>query len=297
MIWQNIYSDFKRYLQFERGLSDNTINAYLQDISKLMLYCEEQKLDIVQLSGQDIQNFLRWINTFSISPATQARLLSGLKSFYNYMQLEHDLAENPTDLIEAPKSSRNLPDVLSIAEIDALIGAIDQSSTEGTRNKAMLEVLYGCGLRVSELTQLKLSNLFLEIEFIKVEGKGSKERLVPIGGQTSKYLKIYIEQVRVHQLIKPGHEDYVFINRRGTHLSRVMVFLIIQKLAAAISLKKKISPHTFRHSFASHLVEGGADLRAVQDMLGHESITTTEIYTHIDKDYLQSVITQYHPRS
>lgn len=297
MIWQNIYSDFKRYLQFERGLSDNTINAYLQDISKLMLYCEEQKLDIVQLSGQDIQNFLRWINTFSISPATQARLLSGLKSFYKYMQLEHGLAENPTDLIEVPKSSRHLPDVLSIAEIDALIGAIDQSSTEGTRNKAMLEVLYGCGLRVSELTQLKLSNLFLEIEFIKVEGKGSKERLVPIGGQASKYLKIYIEQVRVHQPIKPGHEDYVFINRRGTHLSRVMVFLIIQKLAAAISLKKKISPHTFRHSFASHLVEGGADLRAVQDMLGHESITTTEIYTHIDKDYLQSVITQYHPRS
>lgn len=297
MIWQNIYSDFKRYLQFERGLSDNTINAYLQDISKLMLYCEEQKLDIVQLSGQDIQFFLRWINTFSISPATQARLLSGLKSFYKYMQLEHGLAENPTDLIEVPKSSRHLPDVLSIAEIDALIGAIDQSSTEGTRNKAMLEVLYGCGLRVSELTQLKLSNLFLEIEFIKVEGKGSKERLVPIGGQAIKYLKIYIEQVRVHQPIKPGHEDYVFINRRGTHLSRVMVFLIIQKLAAAISLKKKISPHTFRHSFASHLVEGGADLRAVQDMLGHESITTTEIYTHIDKDYLQSVITQYHPRS
>lgn len=297
MLWKNIYSDFKRYLHFERGLSDNTIEAYLKDISKLQVYCDEHALSVEALTSQHIQHFLAWINSFGISTATQARILSGLKSFYNYMQLEHDLAENPTALIETPRLSRNLPDVLSIEEIDTLISAIDLSSPEGTRNRAMLEVLYGCGLRVSELINLKLSNLFLEIEFIKVEGKGSKERLVPIGGQASKQLYIYIKESRVHQGIKPGHEDYVFISRRGTHLSRVMVFLIIQKLAAVVGLKKNISPHTFRHSFASHLVEGGADLRAVQDMLGHESITTTEIYTHIDKDYLQSVITEFHPRS
>lgn len=297
MIWQNFYGDFRRYLQFEKGLSDNSIEAYLNDIRKLQVYCAEQELAVDKLTAQDIQGFLAWVNNFGISAATQSRLLSGLKSFYSFMQLEYDLAENPTELIEAPRLSRTLPDVLSIEEIDALIGAIDLSSVEGPRNKAMLEVLYGCGLRVSELVGLKLSNLFLEIEFIKVEGKGNKERLVPIGTTATKHLKIYVEESRVHQTIKPGFEDYVFINKRGTHLSRVMIFLIIQKLATAIGLQKKISPHTFRHSFASHLVEGGADLRAVQDMLGHESITTTEIYTHIDKDYLQSVITQHHPRS
>lgn len=297
MIWQNFYGDFRRYLQFEKGLSDNSIEAYLNDIRKLQVYCAEQELAVDKLTAQDIQGFLAWVNNFGISAATQSRLLSGLKSFYSFMQLEYDLAENPTELIETPRLTRTLPDVLSIEEIDALIGAIDLSSAEGARNKAMLEVLYGCGLRVSELVGLKLSNLFLEIEFIKVEGKGNKERLVPIGATATKQLKIYVEESRVHQTIKIGFEDYVFINKRGTHLSRVMVFLIIQKLATAIGLQKKISPHTFRHSFASHLVEGGADLRAVQDMLGHESITTTEIYTHIDKDYLQSVITQHHPRS
>lgn len=297
MIWQNFYGDFRRYLQFEKGLSDNSIEAYLNDIRKLQVYCAELELAVDKLTTQDIQGFLAWVNNFGISAATQSRLLSGLKSFYSFMQLEYDLAENPTELIETPRLTRTLPDVLSIEEIDALIGAIDLSSAEGARNKAMLEVLYGCGLRVSELVGLKLSNLFLEIEFIKVEGKGNKERLVPIGATATKQLKIYVEESRVHQTIKIGFEDYVFINKRGTHLSRVMVFLIIQKLATAIGLQKKISPHTFRHSFASHLVEGGADLRAVQDMLGHESITTTEIYTHIDKDYLQSVITQHHPRS
>lgn len=297
MNWHNYKNDFKRYLQFERNLAQNTIQAYLTDISKLQIYCEESRLDVIQLSTQDIHGFLVWMNSFSISASTQARLLSGLKSFFAFMQLEYALTENPTEFVETPRLSRNLPDVLSVEEIDTLIQAIDLSSKEGARNKALLEVLYGCGLRVSELINLKISNLYLEIEFIKVEGKGNKERLIPIGNQAMKQLKIYLNEVRVHQTIKPQFEDYVFINNRGTSLTRVMVFLIIKKLATAIGLKKKISPHTFRHSFASHLVEGGADLRAIQDMLGHESITTTEIYTHIDKDYLQSVITQYHPRS
>src|SRR5690606_20261545 len=223
--------------------------------------------------------------------------LSGIKTFYLFMALEHGLVENPTALIEAPRLGRKIPDVLNITEIDRLLAAIDLTAAEGTRNKAMLELLYGCGLRVSELVGLKLSNLFLDVEFIKVEGKGSKERLVPIGTQAIKYLQIYLEEVRNHQKIQPGSEDFVFLNRRGAPLTRVMVFIIIKGLAAKIGLEKNISPHTFRHSFASHLVEGGADLRAVQDMLGHESITTTEIYTHVDREYLRSVIIQYHPRS
>jgi integrase/recombinase XerD len=282
MNWQDYIDDFKRYLQLERSLSDNTVQAYLNDIGKLQVYSEENHLEIEQTTSKDIQGFLIWMNGFNISTSTQARLISGLKAFFTFMQLEYNLTENPTEFIEAPRLSRNLPDVMSIEEIDALIQAIDLSTSEGMRNKTMLEVLYSCGLRVSELINLKISNLFLEIEFIKVEGKGDKERIIPIGSQAAKYLCIYLDEVRVQQTIKPAFEDYVFINNRGTTLSRVMVFLIIKKLAATIGLNKKISPHTFRHSFASHLVEGGADLRAVQDMLGHESITTTEIYTHID---------------
>ncbi|NGM62021.1 site-specific tyrosine recombinase XerD [Sphingobacterium sp. SGG-5] len=296
-MWHNFILDFKHYLEFERNLSVNTIQAYLNDIRKLRVYAEERSLTTMDLTAQDIQDFLAWMNTFHISPFTQARLLSGIKVFFTYMQLEHQIPQNPAELIESPRLPRTLPDVLTITEIDELIQAIDLSSPEGMRNKAILEVLYSCGLRVSELTHLKLSNLFLEIEFIKVEGKGSKERLIPIGGQAAKYLNIYINEVRVHQPVKTGHEDIVFLNRRGAALSRVMIFIIVKDLAAKIGLQKKISPHTFRHSFASHLVEGGADLRAVQDMLGHESITTTEIYTHVDNDYLHSVITQYHPRS
>ncbi len=296
-MWPNFILYFKRYLEFERNLSKNSVQAYLNDVRKLQVYSEEHNLNVEELTSQHIREFLTWINSFGVSPFTQARLLSGIKVFFNFMQLEHNLSHNPAELIEAPRLPRNLPDVLSVHEIDHLIQAIDLSSPEGMRNKAMLEVLYGCGLRVSELTQLKLSNLFLEIDFIKVEGKGSKERLIPIGGEASKYLKIYIHEVRVHQPVKPGNEDFVFLNRRGSPLSRVMVFIIIKDLAKKIGLHKKISPHTFRHSFASHLVEGGADLRAIQEMLGHESITTTEIYTHIDNDYLHSIITQYHPRS
>lgn len=297
MIWKDIKADFSRYLKFERGLSVNSIDAYLNDVSKFEFYCTENKLDIEKLGPRNIQKFLMYINEFNVSPFTQSRILSGLKAFFSFLIIEHDLKSNPIELIEAPRIPRKIPTVLNIMEIEQMIAAIDLSTDEGMRNKAIIETLYGCGLRVSELTNLKCSNLFLDVEFIKVEGKGNKERLVPVGAQAIKYLKIYMNEVRVHLKIKPGQEDFVFLNRRGSSLSRVMVFYIIKDLAAKAGIDKQISPHTFRHSFASHLVEGGADLRAVQDMLGHESITTTEIYTHIDREYLQSVITQFHPRS
>ncbi|WP_257667890.1 site-specific tyrosine recombinase XerD [Parapedobacter tibetensis] len=297
MDWEATITAFKQYLQLERAMSTNTVDAYLNDVSKLQRYAEPDHIRPMEITPKHIQAFLTWINSFGISAYSQARILSGVKTFYLFLSIEHGLLENPTALIQAPRLGRKIPDVLNITEIDGLIAAIDLSAPEGMRNKAILEILYGCGLRVSELVGLKISNLFLDVEFIKVEGKGSKERLVPIGTQAAKYLHIYLEEVRVHQKIKPGYEDFVFLNRRGSPLSRVMVFLIIKELAKKMGLKKKISPHTFRHSFASHLVEGGADLRAVQEMLGHESITTTEIYTHIDRDYLRSVIIQYHPRS
>lgn len=297
MKWDIVKKDFKRYLQLERNLSSNSIDAYLNDVQKLEAYCSFKKMELNQIDTRFIQQFLVFINDFSISPFTQARLLSGLRTFFAFLQIEYDRKDNPTELLESPRLNRKIPSVLNIEEIDALIAAIDLSTIEGMRNKAILEVLYGCGLRVSELVTLKVSNLYLDVEFIKVEGKGSKERLIPIGHHAIKYLKIYLDEVRPHIPVQTGHEDIVFLNRRGKQLTRVMVFLIIKDLAKRIGLTKPISPHTFRHSFASHLVEGGADLRAVQDMLGHESITTTEIYTHIDKDYLQSVITQYHPRS
>ncbi|WP_104381031.1 site-specific tyrosine recombinase XerD [Sphingobacterium sp. HMA12] len=295
--WQVIKKEFEQFLKFERGLSINSIDAYLNDVSKFQIYCEDNNLVLNQVARKDIQHFLQWLQEFNISPFTQSRLISGLKTFFSFLIIEHELGNNPTELLQAPRLSRKLPSVLSIHEIDQLIAAIDLSSTEGERNKTIIEVLYGCGLRVSELVNLKISNLFLDVEFIKVEGKGSKERLIPIGQQAIKHLRLYLDSVRPHIKIKNGNEDIVFLNRRGSALSRVMIFLIIKELAQKIGLQKTISPHTFRHSFASHLVEGGADLRAVQDMLGHESITTTEIYTHIDRDYLHSVITQYHPRS
>jgi len=297
MNWNIVTKDFKRYLQLERGLAANSIDAYLHDVAKLQVYCEDHQLDFQRLAITDVQDFLIWVNTFGISPYTQSRLISGLKAFFSYLQLEDITTVNPAELIESPRLSRKIPSVLNIEEIDKLIGALDLSSPEGVRNKAILELLYGCGLRVSELVNLKKSNLFLDVEFIKVEGKGSKERLIPIGQQAIKFLKIYLDEIRIHQPVKAGFEDIVFLNKRGKSLSRVMIFIIIKDLATKIGLTKKISPHTFRHSFASHLVEGGADLRAVQDMLGHESITTTEIYTHVDKAYLHTVITQFHPRS
>ncbi|WP_262246207.1 site-specific tyrosine recombinase XerD [Parapedobacter soli] len=297
MNWDSAIGDFKNYLQLERAMAANTVDAYLNDLVKLQQFADPLNLEPKDVTPKHIQDFLTWINSFGLSATSQARILSGIKTFYLFMSLEHDLLENPTALIETPRLSRKIPDVLNIREIEQLIDAIDLSVPEGMRNKAMLEVLYGCGLRVSELVGLKISNLFLDVEFIKVEGKGSKERLIPIGTHAIKFLRIYLNEVRVHQKIKRGNEDFAFLNRRGAPLTRVMVFIIIRDLATKIGLKKKISPHTFRHSFASHLVEGGADLRAVQDMLGHESITTTEIYTHVDRQYLQSVITQYHPRS
>jgi integrase/recombinase XerD len=298
MDWNSALKDFIQYLRLERSLAKNSIEAYLHDVEKLKQHAlySHQKLPS-EISTQDIRDFLEWINSLGMTPHSQARVLSGIKAFYQYLMLEGIIKINPAALIEAPRLGRKLPDTLNITEIDALIAAIDLSTPEGIRNKAILEMLYSSGLRVSELVNLKLSNLFLDIEFIKVTGKGSKERLVPIGQTAIKHLEIYLHHTRKKGPIKPGMEDFVFLNRRGSPLTRVMIFLVIKDLAAKIGLKKKISPHTFRHSFATHLIEGGADLRAVQDMLGHESISTTEIYTHLDRDYLRSVMIDFHPRA
>lgn len=297
MDWLTNIKGFKSYLQLERSLSSNTIDAYMQDVNKLAEYSNLINKKIQELSSDDLTTFLIWINQHGIKALSQARIISGLKAFFVYLMLEEIITDNPAALISGPKITRKLPDTLSIIEINSLIDAIDLSKIEGMRNKAMIEILYGCGLRVSELTSLRLSNLFLDIEFIKILGKGNKERLVPIGTEAIKFLKIYLQEIRVHVPIKPGKEDFVFLNNRGNPISRVMVFIIIKQLAQVSGLKKTISPHTFRHSFATHLIEGGADLRAVQEMLGHESITTTEIYTHLDRSYLRDTILQYHPRS
>jgi len=297
--WASAIKGFQAYLKLERSLSPNSIEAYTRDIQRLYEFAETQqpKLSPESISLAELRQFITWINELGMIPSSQARILSGIKAFYKYMLMEDLIKADPSELLESPKITRKLPDTLSYADINKLIDAIDLSKPEGARNKAILETLYGCGLRVSELTELKLSNLYLDIEFIKVLGKGSKERLVPIGGSAVKALKIWIEQVRVHNPIKKGEEDYVFLNRRGSRLSRVYIFMLIKNLAEQTGLKKTISPHTFRHSFATHLVEGGADLRAVQEMLGHESITTTEIYTHLDREYLKGTIIQYHPRN
>ncbi|WCT10109.1 site-specific tyrosine recombinase XerD [Mucilaginibacter jinjuensis] len=299
MEWQQAIKGFKSYLKLEKSMSANSIQAYSRDIYKLQQFAETQIVILkpTAVTLTDLRQFLTWISELGMIPTSQARILSGIKAFYKYLLLEDEIKIDPSELLESPKTRRKLPDTLSMVDIDMLISAIDLSKPDGARNKAILEVLYSCGLRVSELTELRISNLYLDIEFIKVVGKGSKERLVPIGSSATKALKIWLEEVRVHIPIKKGEEDLVFLNRRGSRLSRVYIFMVIKDLAEIIGLKKSISPHTFRHSFATHLVEGGADLRAVQEMLGHESITTTEIYTHLDRDYLKSTITQYHPRS
>lgn len=299
MNWQSAIKGFQAYLKLEKSLSANSIEAYSRDIGRLYEYTETlpNKLAPQQVTLADLRKFINWINELGMIPSSQARTLSGIKAFYKYMLMEDMIASDPSELLESPKIQRKLPDTLSYQDINKMIEAIDLSKPEGGRNKAILEVLYGCGLRVSELTQLKLSNLHLDIEFVKVTGKGSKERLVPIGGSAVKALKIWIEQLRVHVPIKKGEEDMVFLNRRGNRLSRMYIFMVIKELAEIVGLKKTISPHTFRHSFATHLVEGGADLRAVQEMLGHESITTTEIYTHLDREYLKGTIIQFHPRN
>jgi integrase/recombinase XerD len=297
--WAAAIKGFKTYLKLERSLAVNSIDAYSKDLDKLYQYADLQinKKSPTEFSLTDLRDFIKWVNELGMIPSSQARIISGIKAFYKYLLMEDLIASDPSELLETPKITRKLPDTLSIDEINKMIAAIDVSKPEGARNKAMLEVMYGCGLRVSELTELKLSNLYLNIEFIKVTGKGSKERLVPIGGEAIKALTIWIDQVRVHTPIKKGEEDLVFLNRRGSRLSRVYVFLLIKQLAELTGLKKNISPHTLRHSFATHLVEGGANLRAVQEMLGHESITTTEIYTHLDREYLKSTIIEFHPRN
>ncbi len=299
MDWQSSLRGFKAYLKLERSLSANTIEAYLQDVDKLLQFfmSRSEEKSPLKVTKSDLKDFLVWVNELGMIPSTQARVLSGLKAFFKYLVLDNKIGIDPSALLESPKMTRKLPDTLNIPEINSVIDAIDLSKREGMRNKAMLETLYGSGLRVSELTGLKISNLHLDIEFIKILGKGNKERLVPIGQEAIKFLRLYIHDVRVHVPVKPGKEDFVFLNRRGSPLSRIMVFLIIKDLAKAAGITKSISPHTFRHSFATHLIEGGADLRAVQEMLGHESITTTEIYTHLDRDYLRETIVHFHPRS
>jgi len=297
MDWQSAVKGFTAYLKLEKGLSENSIEAYTRDVDKLEQYAVAQNLKPEAVTLSDLRQFINWVNELGMLASSQARVLSGVKSFYKYLLIEDMIKSDPAELLEAPKKQRKLPTVLSYADIEKLLAAIDLSKPEGARNKAIIEVLYSCGLRVSELTELKLSNLYLDIEFIKVFGKGSKERLVPIGGEAIKALALWIEQVRVHTPIKEGEEDLVFLNRRGSRLSRVYVFMLIKQLAEMAGIKKTISPHTLRHSFATHLVEGGADLRAVQEMLGHESITTTEIYTHLDREYLKEVITSFHPRN
>ena len=298
MSWQSYIKGVKSYLQLEKSLSANTVEAYLRDISKFVNYLETEnlKLNVDEVELKHFEGFVKAISELGFDATSQARIVAGIRAFYRYLLMEDILSINPTELLTTPKRSLKLPDTLSVDEINALFATIDLSTPEGMRNRAMLEVLYGCGLRVTELVNLKISNLFFEDDFIKVIGKGHKERLVPIGSQAVKYITMYKEQVRCHVPIQKGEEDILFLNRRGKHLTRMYVFLVIKECAAAIGLKKIISPHTFRHSFATHLIEGGADLRAVQEMLGHASITTTEIYTHLDRDFLRSTIMQFHPR-
>ncbi|MDQ2751792.1 MAG: site-specific tyrosine recombinase XerD [Bacteroidota bacterium] len=296
-MWEAYKKGFKGYLQLEKSLSENSVEAYLRDITKLTDYLQvTNNLKTPQtLVLRDLQQFLQWIAELNILPSSQSRIISGIRSFYKYCLMENIVTADPSALLESPKLTRKLPDVLSFEEIEKLIAAIDVSTPDGARNKAMLEVMYSCGLRVSELINLRKSWLFLDMGFIRVIGKGDKERLIPIGTDAIKYINIYREQIRPHQKIAKDNEDIVFLNRFGKQLSRVMVFVIIKDLAKKAGINKNISPHTFRHSFATHLVEGGANLRAVQEMLGHESITTTEIYTHLDKDFLRSTLHLYHP--
>ena len=296
-MWQAYKKGYKAFLQLEKSLSDNSVEAYLHDIEKLTTWIQqtEHLKTPQQIELKDLENFIRWISELGMTPGSQARIISGLRSFFKYCLQEQIITTSPAMLLESPKLKRSLPDVLSFEEISAMINCIDLSKSEGGRNKAIIETLYSCGLRVTEAVNLRISCLHLDLGFIRVIGKGDKERLIPIGTDAAKYIKIYKNDIRIHLSIKPGNEDILFLNRRGAKLSRVMIFLIIKELARLAEIKKTISPHTLRHSFATHLVEGGADLRAVQEMLGHESITTTEIYTHLDREYLRSTLQQFHP--
>ena len=299
MSWETYIKQYRSYLKLERSLADNSIDAYLHDITKLRQFFEIKNLTLspLKVSQNDLINFVEFINELGMSPYSQARILSGIKSFYKFLIYEELIEKDPSELLESPKIGRKLPDTLEFHEIEKILAEIDLSTEAGARNRAMLETLYSSGLRVSELIELKISNIYDDVGFLRIIGKGNKERLVPVGKAALKYIKIYKDQVRIHQDIKKGQEDYLFLNLRGSRISRVSVFTIIKDLALKAGVVKNISPHTFRHSFATHLIEGGADLRAVQEMLGHESITTTEIYTHLDRDYLKQVINEFHPRS
>jgi integrase/recombinase XerD len=301
-MWELQIKHFHNYLRLERSLSPNSIEAYIRDVEKLRQFMEmnHPKTASTKISPRQLQGFIEFVHELGMSAHSQARILSGVKAFYKYLLFEELIETDPTALIEGPKLGRKLPDTLSYPEIEKLFEAIDLSTPEGARNRAMLEMLYSSGLRVSELVNIKLNNLHFDVGFLQVMGKGNKERLVPIGTDAIKFVKIYIDEIRgtpPHKVAQKGNEAFVFLNRNGKKLTRVMIFTIIKNLAKAIGLKKTISPHTFRHSFATHLIEGGADLRAVQEMLGHQSITTTEIYTHLDRDYLRQVIQEFHPRS
>ena len=296
-VWDSYKKGFKAYLQLEKSLSDNSVEAYLRDIDKLTQYLQEASSlkTPADIELKDLQHFIKWIAELGMTPSSQARIISGIKAFYKYCLLEHISRTDPTTLLEAPKLKRSLPDILSFDEIENIISQIDLSKPEGGRNKAILETMYSCGLRVSETVNLKISQLYLDVGFIRVIGKGDKERLVPIGNSAIHFISIYKNEIRVHTQPKHGNEDILFLNGRGTKLSRVMIFLIIKDLVRKAGIKKTVSPHTLRHSFATHLVEGGADLRAVQEMLGHESITTTEIYTHLDREFLRKTLENFHP--
>ncbi|UGS21865.1 site-specific tyrosine recombinase XerD [Flavobacterium cyclinae] len=295
--WQSYIKEYQNYLRLERGLSKNTIENYSFDIEKLVLFLNQHDIKVtpITITEETIQQFIYEIAS-KVNARSQSRIISGLKSFFNYLVFEDYRKDTPLELIEVPKTGRKLPDTLATEEIDALIAAIDLSTPEGERNRAMLETLYSCGLRVSELVGLKISDLFFEEGFVKITGKGNKQRFVPVGQSTIKYITSYVNLIRVHYPVQKGHEDTLFLNRRGRQLTRAMVFTIIKDLAVKINLNKTISPHTFRHSFATHLLENGADLRSIQLMLGHESITTTEVYMHLDRKFLSEVLNNYHPR-
>lgn len=297
MTWNPFLKSYQSYLRIERGLSKNTIDNYSFDIERLTLFLDQNNIEVspLKITEETLQQFIYSVSK-EVNPRSQARIISGLKSFFSYLIFEDYRLDNPLELIESPKIGRKLPDTLSLSDIDKLIAAIDLSSNEGERNRAMLETLYGCGLRVSELVTLKISDLFFEEGFIKITGKGNKQRFVPIGNVTQKYIEIYKNRIRPHLSTQKGHEDTLFLNRRGRQLTRAMIFTIIRDLASKIDLQKTISPHTFRHSYATHLLENGADLRSIQLLLGHESITTTEIYVHLDKKHLTQVLNSFHPR-
>lgn len=298
MNWSISQNEFRAYLKLEKSLSENSVLAYERDVEHFVNFLSYNSLEInpEDVDLQLLEKFINWVNEIGIHPRSQARMISGIRAFYKFLILSEYIDIDPTALLEMPRLGRKLPTVLNVEEIDALISAIDLSKTEGHRNKAIIETLYSCGLRVSELIELKISNLYFNEGFLKVIGKGDKERLVPVSKKATNEIKFYFEKSRNHQKIQKGFENYVFLNRRGKKLTRVMIFTIVKGLAKTIGLKKNISPHTFRHSFATHLVEGGADLRAVQEMLGHESIITTEIYTHLDREYLRDTILHFHPR-